>query len=969
MTAKTKAPPKAKAKPGAVKCAADDYSAFLETKARRAHATGFECGKLTRKGAQYQLFDWQQHVVRIALKAGKFALFEDCGLGKSGQQLIWADEVCGHTGKPVLILCPLAVAAQTVAEGVKFGVKVTHVREAGEIGKKGIYITNYDRLEKFTADIARLGGIVLDESSLLKSFTGKTRIMLTQAFAHTEYKLCCTATPAPNDYTELGQHAEFLNVMKSSQMLATWFINDTADTGTWRLRKHARQDFWRWVGSWAACISLPSDIGFSDEGYALPPLELHNQSIAVDEVTGAHDGELFRASHVSAATLQKEARLSINERCARAAEIAKSEDAPCIIWCELNDESELLKKMLPEAIEIRGGDNEKKKERGAMWFIGGEMTYEELHSIGKEPKLAACGNQNTPSAEGNDTQTIQSIASVENPKAARRKKIKNTCEPITSQIPENSNESLSASLQLTPESESNTPPVRRCGNTIRMEPDDGSKLIQENESNSGSSHSESHWMTLNPCSPDRAEVAQSVDIPIEQDRVSSPPSITAIKQGESGDCYVHHAITDSVNSKTAPQTYAEPPNTFRALISKPEIFGFGMNMQACARQIFVGQSWSMERQYQAMRRSYRFGQTKPVHVHFITPSTLGDVRVRVREKFAAHETMKLEMKEAAKQMVKSDYVIDDKWTFPELSGDRWHIINGDCVAVARKFIADSSVGLSIFSPPFADLFTYSSRTEDMGNCASMEDFMKHFRYQIAELFRVTMPGRECAVHCGDLLSTKWKTGTMELQDFSGAISQAFRDVGFLFQSRITIWKSPVTEMQRTKAHGLLYKTLKKDSSNNRVGMPDYLMVFRKPGENTVPISHTESDFSLADWQEIASPVWMTIEQGNVLNRKGSKEAGDERHICPLQLDVIERVIKLWSAPGDLVYSPFTGIGSEGYQAIKMQRRFIGSELKASYFKDAAQWLKQAESERELFTLGGEPMPSESAKPQPAELFT
>lgn len=767
-----------------MKTTTDPYEEFITGKKRRAELTGFDCGKLTRKGAQFTLFDWQQHVVRIALKAGKFALFEDCGLGKSGQQIIWADEVAKKTKKPVLILCPLAVAAQTVAEGEKFGVIVTHIREAEELGKKGIFITNYDRLEKFAHLIGALGGVVLDESSLMKNAEGKTRRMLTESFAQTEYKLCCTATPAPNDYAELGQHAEFLSVMTGGQMLATWFINDTSETNKgWRLKKHARADFWRWVGSWAACISKPSDIGFSDDGYDLPPLELHNHSIAVDEVAGAGDGELFRASSVSAATLQKEARFSIKERCEMAIQIAMSEETPCIIWCELNDESDMLtetiKLEIPEGVqfvEVKGSDT----------------------AISKETKL---------------------------------------------------------------------------------------------------------------------------------------------------------------NMFTA--------NEARDIITKPEMGGFGLNWQHCRRQVFVGQSWSMERQYQAIRRSYRFGQDQPVHIHFITPSTLGDVRVRVREKFAAHETMKLEMKEAAKQLTGTKDASSDTNEIPHLGSERWNIYNGDCVAVARNFIKADSVGLSIFSPPFSDLFTYSSRSEDMGNCADMEEFMNHFRFMAEELYRVTMPGRECAVHCGDLLSTKWKHGVIELQDFSGGITSLFRSVGFLFHARVTIWKSPVTEMQRTKAHGLLYKTLRKDSSNSRVGMPDYLLVFRKPGDNPKPIAHTESDFSLADWQEIASPVWMTIEQGNVLNRKGSKETGDERHICPLQLDVIERALKLWSAPGDLVYSPFTGIGSEGYQAVKMQRNFVGSELKASYFKDAALWLTQAESERELFSLDGTMFPATTEPVKPS----
>ncbi len=415
-------------------------------------------------------------------------------------------------------------------------------------------------------------------------------------------------------------------------------------------------------------------------------------------------------------------------------------------------------------------------------------------------------------------------------------------------------------------------------------------------------------------------------------------------------------------------------NQARYMISKPELGGFGLNLQHCNRQVFVGQSWSMESQYQAMRRSYRFGQRKTVHIHFLSPSTLGDVRVRVREKFDAHEAMKLEMKEAAKHISQGKASIALTGEMPVMCGNNWTVFNGDCVRVAREKIANESVGFSVFSPPFADLFVYSDRVEDMGNCASLAEFMEQFKFLIAELYRVTQPGRLCAVHCCDLLATKWKHGAIQLQDFTRVIEEAFcgnaddflayvgssmmqsaadtfKKTGWLLHSKVTIWKDPVTEMQRTKAHGLLYKTIKKDSSASRVGMPDYVLVFKKPGENPVPIAHTESDFNLDDWQKIASPVWMDIDQGNVLNRKGSKEAGDERHICPLQLDVIERALKLWSAPGDLVFSPFTGIGSEGYQSVKMGRKFVGAELKPSYFRDAALWIKQASSEsNELFAL-------------------
>jgi DNA modification methylase len=204
------------------------------------------------------------------------------------------------------------------------------------------------------------------------------------------------------------------------------------------------------------------------------------------------------------------------------------------------------------------------------------------------------------------------------------------------------------------------------------------------------------------------------------------------------------------------------------------------------------------------------------------------------------------------------------------------------------------------------------------------------------------------VHCVDLLSTKWKHGKIEFQDFSGEIIRAFWRHGFLFHSRITIWKSPVTEMQRTKAHGLLHKTLKNDSADSRVGCPDYLLVFRKPGENPKPVTKDANKYPVSWWQEVASPVWMTVDQGRVLNKDGARDNADERHICPLQLDVIERAVELWSNPGDLVYSPFTGIGSEGVGALTLDRRFIGSELKESYFKQACQNLQNAKSQLTLF---------------------
>lgn len=285
------------------------------------------------------------------------------------------------------------------------------------------------------------------------------------------------------------------------------------------------------------------------------------------------------------------------------------------------------------------------------------------------------------------------------------------------------------------------------------------------------------------------------------------------------------------------------------------------------------------------------------------------------------------------------------------TGKGWTMYHGDCVRVART-MADDSVDFSVFSPPFADLFTYSNDPQDMGNCGGVEEFIAHFDFLIAELARIVVPGREVAVHCVDLLSTKWKHGKMEFQDFSGEIVRAFWKHGFLFHSRICIWKSPVTEMQRTKAHGLLYKTLCSDSTNSRVGCADYLLVFRKPGINPKPVTKDKSRYPVDWWQEVASPVWMTVEQGRVLNRDGARDEQDERHICPLQLDVIERAIELWTNEGDTVFSPFGGIGSEGVGALTLNRQFIGSELKESYFNQACLNLDNAKAQPEFNLFAG-----------------
>lgn len=274
--------------------------------------------------------------------------------------------------------------------------------------------------------------------------------------------------------------------------------------------------------------------------------------------------------------------------------------------------------------------------------------------------------------------------------------------------------------------------------------------------------------------------------------------------------------------------------------------------------------------------------------------------------------------------------------------ERWAAYHGDCVEVVSG-IPDNSIHYSIFSPPFASLYTYSASDRDMGNCRDAEAFYRHFLFLVKELHRVMMPGRLVSFHCMNLPFSKERDGFIGIRDFRGDLIRMFQDAGFVFHSEVCIWKDPVTAMQRTKALGLLHKTIRKDSSMSRQGIPDYLVTMRKLGDNPDPISHTAESFPVSIWQRYASPVWMDINPSDTLQKESAREQADERHVCPLQLQVIQRGLDLWSNPGDTVLSPFMGIGSEGFQSVKMGRRFIGAELKASYFGQACRNLRSAEN--------------------------
>lgn len=744
-----------------------DYNDFLKNKLATVDTSGF-----TPDTLPCFLFDYQKHIVELALQKGKFAVFAGTGLGKTAIQLSWADAVAKHTSKPVIILAPLAVAKQTAfSESRKFEIHCNYCEDSEDV-IDGVNITNYEKLAKF--DVSVFSGVVLDESSILKSFTGAIRTQLIESFQGTPYRLACSATPSPNDHMELGNHSEFLGIMSRTEMLAQYFIHDSGDTSKWRLKKHAGNPFWKWLSQWSVMLQKPSDLGFSDDNYKLPPLNEYFMKVKSGIVP---DGQLFAVAANGLNEQRQSKKATLDLRVKKIADTVNGSDEQWLVWCETNDESTALKQAIADSVEVKGSDKDSHKENAAIEFA--------------------------------------------------------------------------------------------------------SKNI-------------------------------------------------------------------------------------RVLISKPSIFGFGMNWQNCRNVAFVGLSNSFEMTYQAIRRCYRFGQTKSVNVYYCITDLDGNIKSnldRKQEQFdEMMENLLVHMREHTMTKTtaqKNDYDRQVK------KGDGWELHLSDCVDLARTLEYDS-IDFSVFSPPFSNLYTYSNSERDMGNSRSDDEFAIHFNFLVKELYRAIKPGRLVAFHCMNIMASKQKDGFIGIKDFRGDLIRMFQSNGFIYHSEVCIWKNPVVAMQRTKALGLLHKQVCKDSSMSRQGQPDYVVVMRKPGDNDEPIAGQFVDYygehgteptgdddrhkSINIWQRYASPVWMDIDQSDVLNYRDGRDSDDERHICPLQLTVIRRCLQLWSNPGDLVYSPFAGIGSEGYVSLDMGRRFIGSELKESYWNVAVKNLEYVTNKPKQLSL-------------------
>ncbi len=724
-----------------------DYSDFLAGKMPRPPAIGHDPGPL-----HPSLYPFQRDIARWAIRRGRAAIFADCGLGKTRMQLEWARRMRGPHGR-VLIVCPLAVAEQTEEEADILGMEVRRVTTPGPADYQ---ITNYQRLQHFIG--APYDALVLDESSILKSIDGKTRTMLLREFTRIRYRLACTATPAPNDLSELANHSEFVGAMPRAEMLAAFFIHDTqgAGNGEWRLKGHAEDAFWRWVASWAVYVRRPSDVGDADGPFILPALDVDEDVVPSDFRS---DGKLFGGTGGIAGD-RAARKHSISDRVGRTAALIRESDEQAIVWCGLNDEGRLLAQALGvSAVLIEGATDD----------------------------------------------------------------------------------------------------------------DERVTLFQS-------------W-----------------------------------KRGER-----------------------------QTLITKPSMFGFGLNLQFCHRVFFLGIGHSYEQYYQAVRRCWRFGQPCPVSVRIVVSEAEVGVAANVRRKEQEAAQMADgivgHMKGAMDDELHHENSAHQEHEKDETSSPDWRVLLGDSVERIKE-LRDDSVGLSVFSPPFASLYTYSASERDMGNSRDYDEFFGHFNFLIPELLRVTMPGRRCCVHVQQISTTKVTHGVIGWRDFRADVVRHFVSAGWVYDGEVVIDKDPQAQAIRTKSKALMFVQKNKDAAWSRPAMADYILLFRAPGENPQPI---ETDVSNEEWILWARPIWYGIRESETLNAAEAREEKDERHLCPLQLETIERCVRLWSNTGDWVLDPFAGIGSTGYVALKHERRFVGIELKRAYWKQAVRNIQQAQKQLGLF---------------------
>lgn len=743
-----------------------DYHTFLESKRHTVSDSGVS---VMPDAVHPKLFDWQKQIVLWVLRKGRAAVFLDTGLGKTFIQLEWA-RILGH---PALIVAPLSVARQTVREALKLGLEVRYVRGQGEVTPDHkLWITNYEMVEAF--DMSWFGSVVLDESSILKAIDGKTRKKLTNLCRQTPYKLCCTATPAPNDYTEIGNHAEFLGICTIPEMLATFFINANKEHtlqygdetyrkkgsnkgGTeWRIKHHAEERFFEWLSSWAITMTKPSDLGYDDDGFVLPELRLHPVFVE----TQYKGDQLFFTGLHGIADRADTRRSTLDKRMDALKATVNGSGEQWIIWTGLDSESKAAKQAFPHAAEVCGDHSPDYKAASFEGFQDGQIPM---------------------------------------------------------------------------------------------------------------------------------------------------------------------------------------------LITKPKIGGFGMNFQNAHKMAFLGLNDSWETFYQAVRREWRYGQTEPVDVHIIMSDVEAEIYQNVMRKDAMAKRLRSKLIEQINKYERKELGMSSELTTDYKEDDRrgngWTAMMGDSCERLKELATDS-IDMSVYSPPFADLYTYTASDRDLGNSRGWDEFFGHYRFIIQEVLRVTKPGRLTCVHTSDIPAIAQKDGYIGVKDFPGAVIRAYEQEGWIFTGRCFVQKNPQAQAIRVKSKALLFVQMRKDSTDSRPALVDQVLLFKKPGDNAVPVSPVANgELDNEGWIEWAHGIWLGIHETETLQYSRARGVDDEKHICPLQLGTIERCIKLYSNPGETVLTPFGGIGSEAYMALKLGRKAVLIELKPEYFNVAIQNLKAAEASR------------------------
>jgi len=659
------------------------------------------------------------------------------------------------------------------------GLSVNYCR--GQDGvRPGINITNYEMINNFTPEAFR--SVVLDESSILKAIGGKTKQKLIKMFSDTKYRLCCTATPAPNDLIELGNHAEFLGICKATEMQAMFFINANKEhtfidengkawrkKGSnnggqeWRLKHPAEKPFFRWLSNWAMCLMRPSDLGYGDDGFDLPPLNIKPMFVNVDYVPV---GQLFFTKLSGISDRANVRRKTLDARLAALNKVLVLSNRQWIIWVGLDSEAKNIMKTLDgNAREVRGSDSPDHKAK----------TFEDFQ--------------------------------------------------------------------------------------------DG---------------------------------------------------------------------------------------RFRILVTKPRIGGFGMNFQNASNMMFFGLNDSWESWYQCIRRQWRFGQDRPVNVYVISSNLEIEIYQNIMRKDAMAKRLRRGLIEHASIYQKEELMgkknrIESTERIVEQGGS-WEATRGDsCEELMR--IDNDSIDLSVYSPPFADLFTYTESERDLGNCRDWSEFFKHYKFIVQGVLRATKPGRISAVHVSDIPAMAVRDGYIGVRDFPGEVIRAHEQEGWIFSGRAFIQKNPQAQAIRVKSKALLFVQIRKDSAASRPALIDQILIFKKPGDNAVPITPVaNNELDNETWINWAHGIWFGIRETETLQYSKARDKDDEKHICPLQLGTIERCIKLWSNPKELILDPFMGIGSTGYMAIALGRRFLGIELKKSYYQEALKNLRTIETQSTTPTL-------------------